>query len=129
MAFSQNSRNIRLDDGLILRAECQDFMGSWRDAEFPLRDVLRRRGNALSLDTGTDQHFPIQAWLEGTVLHANIRDVDPSGDLASKNTAIDLNNYLKIDLNNYLKNSNGKLYWVNKSGENGMIFEGGLKQE
>ncbi|KAF9629117.1 hypothetical protein BFW01_g10320 [Lasiodiplodia theobromae] len=129
MAFSQNSRNIRLDDGLILRAECQDFTGAWKDAEFPLREVLRRRGNALSLDTGTDQDFPIHAWLEGTVLHANMRDVDPSGDLASKSTAIDLNNYLKIDLNNYLKNSNGKLHWVNKAGENGMVFEGGSKED
>jgi len=45
--FVKTSRNVRLDDGHILRASLPAINGGWRDAEIDLNEVLQYRKGML----------------------------------------------------------------------------------
>lgn len=40
MSFQNSARNIRLEDGHILKAELADEQGDWHDAEIDLDEIL-----------------------------------------------------------------------------------------
>ena len=98
MAFSQSSRNIKID-GCVLSADCQDLQGSYQPSTLNLNDyianedgsmVWRKGGNFWASSRGSSLTDP-------AILHAQCRKID--GNYASS----------QIDLDEKIANIDGKL--------------------
>ncbi|KAK3817665.1 MAG: Cyanovirin-N [Benniella sp.] len=105
MGFQQTSKNVKIVDGHILSASCQDRDGNWRDSSIDLDQII---GNEDGSFTWGGEYFSQSA--QGIQLKEEYGDLAIVGSLQQRDG--NWTDDQSISLSERIENQNGELVFI-----------------